>query len=535
MRFSRWGGFALPLCWTKFVLVLWFLVPSVLNAQAPTVFDGGVVNGASFTAPVVAGSLTALFGENFSSSNVFPELSLPLPTSLGGATVRMDGIPAPLAFVGPGQINFQIPWELAGQTQASLTVTTGAGTSSPFTVNLVAFAPAIFALSGAGTGQGAIANSDFTYSAPSGSVPGGSPRAANPGETIHIFCVGLGAVTNEPASGTGASENPSSETIALPEVTIGSLPAQVIVSRLTPISSPVLIGIGGVGTYRVSAVVPAGAPEGDAVPVTISIGGVSSNTVTMAIALPGVLSGVLNVAPQALSFSAVFGAAPERQALQIGSDAGTVNWTASVELLNGSGWLTVSPASGTATLQQPATASAEVNFAALAAAGLFQAVITVTDTATGFSVAVPVVVVLSAPGARLLIDPPVVVFTTASTATGSLSQTLRVINEGEATLDWSISAVSGNLPAWLTISPSTGTAGAGQASTPTLTANPEGLGSGVNQVLLGVSAPGANNDPQLVTVTLRVVPADTPASADVSPTGCSSSLSRGVFWRRSKS
>ena len=161
----------------------------------------------------------------------------------------------------------------------------------------------------------------------------------------------------------------------------------------------------------------------------------------------------------------------------------------------------------------------EVNFAALGAAGVFQAVITVTDPEGEVSIEIPVAVALRAPGGRLLIDPSAIVFTAASTATGSLSRTLRVINQGEGSLQWSISPTSGSLPSWLTISSTTGTAVPGQASTTTLTANPEGLGSGVNQALLQVSAPGASNTPQLLAVTLHVVPAATPASANISPNG----------------
>jgi minor extracellular serine protease Vpr len=40
---------------------------------------------------------------------------------------------------------------------------------------------------------------------------------------------------------------------------------------------------GYVGLYQVNAQVPAGAATGSAVPVVISIGGVASNTVTMAV------------------------------------------------------------------------------------------------------------------------------------------------------------------------------------------------------------------------------------------------------------
>ena len=258
-------------------------------------------------------------------------------------------------------------------------------------------------------------------------------------------------------------------------------------------------------------------PNPGANTVTAASGTLAGSPVTFnatAVALPAALT----VAPLELSFSGVVGAAPERQALQVGSAAGTVDWSATVELLNGTDWLSVSPTSGTATLEQPATVTVEVNYEALAVAGLFQAVITVTDTATGFSVAVPVAVVLSAPGARLLLDPPAFLFTAASTASDPLSRTLRVINEGDGTLNWSI---AGNLPSWLTVSPSTGTAGAGvaQASRTTLTANPAGLGSGLNQVLLQVSAPGASNDPQLVSVTLHVVPAATPRLGGHQPPG----------------
>ena len=50
--------------------------------------------------------------------------------------------------------------------------------------------------------------------------------------------------------------------------------AQVSFSGLAP---------GAVGLYQVNVQVPVGAPAGDAVPVTLSIGGVDSNTVTIAV------------------------------------------------------------------------------------------------------------------------------------------------------------------------------------------------------------------------------------------------------------
>ena len=59
-----------------------------------------------------------------------------------------------------------------------------------------------------------------------------------------------------------------------PTVTIGGVPASVSFSGLAP---------GYFGLYQVNAQVPANAPTGNAVPVVLTIGGVSSNTVTIAV------------------------------------------------------------------------------------------------------------------------------------------------------------------------------------------------------------------------------------------------------------
>ena len=213
------------------------------------------------------------------------------------------------------------------------------------------------------------------------------------------------------------------------------------------------------------------------------------------------------------------GAPAERQALKITSKGEPVEWTATLKLFSGSGWLSVSPTSGTAIAEKSAALTVEVNYGALPGAGLFQAVIIVTDIGSGSAAEVPVAVALSAASGRLLINPPVFVFTVPSSATGSLSRTLRVINQGEGTPNWSI---SGKLPSWLTVSPRVQERPA--AARPRLPRRFSwpirlGLSSGVNQVLLEVSAAGVSNTPQLVTVTLHVVPAAAPAQADLTPQG----------------
>ena len=94
------------------------------------------------------------------------------------------------------------------------------------------------------------------------------------GEFVSTFCTGLGPVTNQPATGDAASINSLSGTTTTPTVTIGGVAATVSFSGLAT---------GFVGLYQVDVQVPANAPPGDNVPVVLSIGGATSNTVTIAI------------------------------------------------------------------------------------------------------------------------------------------------------------------------------------------------------------------------------------------------------------
>src|SRR5260221_33082 len=106
-----------------------------LRAQNPSV--AAVVNGAGFTAPVTAGSTASIFGSHLARAGTnSAQTTAPWPTSLGGSSVRINGTLVPVAFVSPGQINFQVPWELTGQVQASLTVAASSSVSTTFTINL---------------------------------------------------------------------------------------------------------------------------------------------------------------------------------------------------------------------------------------------------------------------------------------------------------------------------------------------------------------------------------------------------------------
>ncbi len=214
------------------------------------------------------GGLGTIFGYSLANTSAGAG-SLPLTNSLGGTQVAIGGAPAPLLYVSPSQINFQVPWELAGQSQATVAVTTPLGASSArttaLTVNLHAVAPAIFAANGSGNGQGDVI-----------SLQGQLAAAATPvtrGQYVMIYCSGLGAVSNQPAIGAAAVDA-SSTTIRTPSVTIGGVQASSNFAGLAP---------GYVGVYQVNALVPATITPGPAVPLSLSIDGVSSNTVTIAV------------------------------------------------------------------------------------------------------------------------------------------------------------------------------------------------------------------------------------------------------------
>jgi len=293
------------------VLACVALAPNCL-AQTPAIYPGGVVNGASFApgAPIAPGSIASIFGENLADTSDpataegIVASSLPLPTTLGGAMVRVNGIPAQLFYVSRKQINFLMPPELGDAAQGSVTVIVGASLSNPQTVSLATFAPGIFQLA---NGQGAILIANTaTVAAPVTSIAGSQARPANPGEFITIYCTGLGPVTNQPPTGAPASSSPLSITTTAPAVRVGNIPATVSFSGLAP---------GFVGLYQVDVQIPPSAPAGNAVPITIQSRNAISNAVTIAIASSATGGVSVQVSPnlatvlveQTQQFSAVVG------------------------------------------------------------------------------------------------------------------------------------------------------------------------------------------------------------------------------------
>ena len=228
-----------------------------------------IVEGASFAVgkPVAPGSIVSVFGNNLATAFTWAS-SLPLPTTLDGSSLKIGGLYMRLFVVTPNQINAFVPTEIPVNTQQQVVLETAAGNRLLGTVSVAEAQPGLFAINSAGSGPGAIMHQNFSLN--SGANP------ARIGDVVSIFCNGLGLT--EPPVPTGIT-SPLSVLARVPlsrpiAVTIGGRPAAVFFAGLAP---------GFISLFQVNAVVPAGITPGPAVPVTMTVAGATSNTVTIAV------------------------------------------------------------------------------------------------------------------------------------------------------------------------------------------------------------------------------------------------------------
>ena len=186
------------------------------------------------------------------------------PTGLGGTTVTVGGQPMFIDYVSPGQVNGQVNSQLATGPQQVI-LTTAAGTSAPFTITVNNTEPGILAPSAFKIGgtQYAVAQfADGFYDLPPGLVSEVASRRAVPGDTILLYGIGFGTVSDNTPAGV-IDQNTNSLNNSL-NVSIGGMSAVVAYAGLTP---------GFVGLYQFNVVVP-NIPASDTTPLTFTLGGV---------------------------------------------------------------------------------------------------------------------------------------------------------------------------------------------------------------------------------------------------------------------
>ena len=100
-------------------------------------------------AQIAPGTLVSIYGSGLSTQTASADMSQAyLPTTLGGSTVYIDGIPAPLEFVSPGQINAQMPFETRDRSSVSVYVSSNGTVTNAVGSPIVPQNPGIFAQPG---------------------------------------------------------------------------------------------------------------------------------------------------------------------------------------------------------------------------------------------------------------------------------------------------------------------------------------------------------------------------------------------------
>jgi uncharacterized protein (TIGR03437 family) len=233
-----------------------------ISAVTPAISSGGIVNGASFVAGVSPGALIAIFGTNLAAANTSAS-AIPLATTLGGTTVTVNGTAIPLLFVSTGQVNAQLPYEIAPGA-AKMVVQSGSAKSPAVDFTVAATAPGVFTIP---QSTHVVAQNLPDYSLNSTTAP------QAPGQYCTLYVTGQGAVNPVVATGDGAASSPLSLPVANVQVKIGGQPAEVQFAGLAPTF---------VGLLQINVKIP-DVPAGEQ-PVEVTIGAAKAAPTTISVA-----------------------------------------------------------------------------------------------------------------------------------------------------------------------------------------------------------------------------------------------------------
>lgn len=239
-----------------------FYFPSLTAVNAASYFDGWLAPGMIASLFPPQGSSTT-FGANTANFNSLPN-PVPLPTTLGDIQVLVNGTPAPLFYVSPNQINFQVPSAIPAPGTADFQVVSHS-TGQIYADSLIQMdltAPGFFTVSAQGSGQIAAVNQD-------GTINGPSNQAAR-GTVVSFYGTGQGLIPGGPPDGT-----PPSGAVPSP------LPIQVIINGPSFVD-PANIQYFGlapnfVGVWQLNVMIPSNVPPSNSIPVVISVNDNNSN------------------------------------------------------------------------------------------------------------------------------------------------------------------------------------------------------------------------------------------------------------------
>ena len=216
-----------------------------INFAPPMILSGGIVNAASFAGGAIApGEIITVFGGPFGEPvvRVFTlDANGRVPTRIAGTRLLIDGSPAPLLYVAPGQLSAIVPYGISGKASVPVALETDGLVGPSLQANVVGSNPAIFTLDSSGKGAAAALVTQ---------------------DVITFYATGDGLLQPRPADGAVVAE-PLPKPVLPVRVLMGGREAEVLYAG----GAPGLVA----GLMQVNVRVPEGL-RGDAIPVTIRVG-----------------------------------------------------------------------------------------------------------------------------------------------------------------------------------------------------------------------------------------------------------------------
>ncbi|HYP12849.1 MAG TPA: hypothetical protein VEQ63_02910 [Bryobacteraceae bacterium] len=248
------------------------LFSAAVQAQ-PVIGQGGVLNAASYALSdlpgggIAQGSMFVVFGQRLGPAAIQQVSAFPLPTALGGTSVKVTvngtTVDAPMVYTLATQISAIMPSNTPVGT-GTLTVTYNGQTSAPAPVRVVRSSFGAFSLNQAGSGPAVVQNFNSVADQPINALN----RPARPGQTLILWGTGLGPVSFDDRQAPTVGDVPGNV-----EVYVGGKLATVAYKGRTSCCA---------GTDQINFVVPEGV-EGCHVPIVVNTGDIVINFTSIAV------------------------------------------------------------------------------------------------------------------------------------------------------------------------------------------------------------------------------------------------------------
>jgi uncharacterized protein (TIGR03437 family) len=247
------------------------------NTFAPPAVNSGGVGSAAVApphAPLAPGEIVTIQGANFAPGQ--SSAQLPLQTHLGGNGVFLAGTFLPLIYSSGGLITAIVPYNIKSNAQYLLLVNRSmdGAVSGPAQIAMTTAQPGIFLVDASGDPN--MAQKLWAQITTGKTVNSGGVAPPNPvkaGDSLVIYCTGLGAVNGTVDVTQPAPANPPSVSSPV-TVKIGGVSASVSFAGLAS---------GVTGIYQVKITVPSGITPGSNVPLVVSTSGQSSMPVNLTV------------------------------------------------------------------------------------------------------------------------------------------------------------------------------------------------------------------------------------------------------------